>query len=160
MTPFNKTWLGFCTLILVVGTVSAHPKATQTDAQAIEQGLKHQFDKPEAPLLVRPVSVEGDYAVAGWMQGVRGGRALLHRDKGHWTIALCGGDAMAQADTLVQAGLAPSAAQRLAQSIQSAESKLTSEHRKQLSTFEGMVKVGAGHDAHHGNAPANPHHHP
>jgi hypothetical protein len=54
------------------GTVSVHP-----DARSVEHVLKAQFDKPEAPLSVAPVSVEGNYAVAGWLQGARGGRALL-----------------------------------------------------------------------------------
>ena len=32
-----------------------------TDAQAIEHNMKKLFDKPDAPLAVAPVIIEGDY---------------------------------------------------------------------------------------------------
>lgn len=134
--------------------VQAHAKVRTTDAQAIEQVLKKQFDKPQAPLVVNPVSIEGDFAVAGWTQDARGGRALLHREKGYWGIALCGGDGLVQADALVQSGLTASAAKRLAQAIQTAEAKLPADQRKKLSTFEGTVKVSDDHAGHHGSVPA------
>ena len=55
----------------------SHAKSTQpvkmTDEQSIEHAMKALFDKPEAPLKVAPVSVEGAYAVAGWIQYDRGG---------------------------------------------------------------------------------------
>lgn len=77
------------TLVLfLASTTSAHekPAAHGTSAQAIEQVMKAQFDKPEAPLTVVPVTVEGDYAIAGWIQHDRGGRALLKAEGGNWTF--------------------------------------------------------------------------
>ena len=132
---------------------AAKTGAPADDAKAITHAMKAQFDKPTAPLTVKPVLVEGDFAVAGWLQEGRGGRALLSRHKGTWRIDLCGGDGLVQADALVQAGLAKPAAARLAKSIQTAEARLTAAERKQLSSFDGIIKVGAGHDAHH--APAH-----
>ena len=42
--------------------------------------------------MVDPVVVEGDHAIAGWVQGDMGGRAHLRR-KGHdWQLVLCSGD--------------------------------------------------------------------
>lgn len=62
--------------------------------------MKAQFDTPENPLTVDPVSIEGDFAVAGWSQGSKGGRALLKLVDGQWTIHLCAGAGLKQAQLL------------------------------------------------------------
>ncbi len=126
------------------GAVSVHP-----DARPVEHVLKAQFDKPEAPLSVAPVSVEGNYAVAGWLQGSRGGRALLRKDAGGWTILACGGDGLSQASALQQAGMSVAAAASLAQKIERQEAQLTVAQRKQLSSFVGVMKLEHGAHPHH-----------
>jgi hypothetical protein len=131
-------------------TAAAAHKAHPTHLKAIEQVMKKQFDTPQDPLTVRPITLEGDYAVAGWTQGARGGRALLRLEKGHWQIALCGGDGLLQAEALAQAGLTPAAAKRLAFHIQQSEARLSPAQRKQLSLFGGIVRVDAAHGAHPG----------
>ena len=35
------------------------------------------FNQPNNPLKINPIVVENDYAIAGWSQGDKGGRALL-----------------------------------------------------------------------------------
>ena len=72
----------------------------QTSAFAGEQEDKitklmiSMFDQPNNRLKVNPVIVEGDYAIAGWSQGDKGGRALLVSTKGKWGIQLCAGDSL------------------------------------------------------------------
>ncbi|RFO95160.1 hypothetical protein DIC66_19820 [Rhodoferax lacus] len=121
----------------------------------ITQVMTRQFEKPEAALTVLPVSVEGDYAVAGWLQGTRGGRALLKRDKNHWAIAVCGGSGLTQASVLQSIGMQGDAAARLAAAVVAAEGKLGADKRKLFDGFEGMVKVNAaqGHAGHSEHAP-------
>ena len=119
-----------------------------TDAQVIEYTMKKLFDKPEAPLAVMPISIEGDYAVAGWVQSGKGGRALLKKEASGWRIQVCGGDGLKKAATLEQTGMPTTTASRLAKSVDAAEAKLPSEHLKKLAMFEGMMKVEpSGHDA-------------
>ena len=135
--------------------------ATMTDAQAIEHSMKKQFDKPEAPLAVAPISIEGDYAVAGWIQSGKGGRALLKKDKGQWSIHVCGGDGLKKASALQQTGMSQAAAERLAKKVQAAEAKLSADQLKKLAMFEGIVNVDpSGHAAHgaHGAHAAHPKH--
>ena len=127
-------------------TAGAH---SATDPQAIEHAMKKLFDKPGAPLQVAPVSVEGDYAVAGWLQSQRGGRALLHRRHGQWTIVVCGGDGLKQASSLTQTGMSADAAQRLAQKVAQAESRFSVKTLSQFASFEGMLRVDG--DAAHGH---------
>ena len=115
------------------------------DAQAIEGAMKALFDKPQAPLAVAPVSIEGDFAVAGWLQAERGGRALLRKDAGNWMIVACGGDGLKQAAVLSQAGLTQASADRLARAVEQAESKLPAEQVKKFSLFGAMVPVDHRH---------------
>ncbi|MBU3646908.1 MAG: copper uptake system-associated protein [Limnohabitans sp.] len=124
--------------------------AAVTDAQAIAHSMKKLFDKPDAPLAVAPVSIEGDYAVAGWIQSGKGGRALLKKVKGQWSIQVCGGDGLKQTASLVQTGMSNATADRLVKKVQSAEAKLSADQLKKLSMFEGMMKVDQAHHGAHG----------
>jgi hypothetical protein len=135
--------------------VMAHPDAAvktapeQAQAQAIVHVLKKQFDKAQSPLTVTPVAVEGGWAVAGWLQDVRGGRALLNKRHGQWVIVVCGGDGLRQASTLAQTGMKAAEAQALAMKLQAAESRLPAETLRKFASFEGMLRVdGGAHGAH------------
>jgi len=141
--------------VLISSAAMAHEPHTvvdlrsMPDAQAIEHSMKKLFDKPEAPLSVAPISIEGDYAVAGWIQSGKGGRALLKKEKGHWSIQVCGGDGLKNSSALVQTGMSSANAERLAKKVQMSEAKLSADQLKKLSMFEGVVKVdGASHGAH------------
>ncbi len=137
----------------------AHSAAhTMTDAQAIEHNMKKLFDKPDAPLAVAPVTIEGDYAMAGWIQSGKGGRALLKKEKGQWSIQVCGGDGLKKASALSQTGMPIATAERLVAKVQTAEAKLSADQLKKLSMFDGIVKVEpAAHGAYGTNA-AHPKH--
>jgi hypothetical protein len=131
-------WLGLMQL------VAAAPALAQGhDAHLISAAMKQQFDRPEAPLTVAPIVVEGDYAVAGWLQGGRGGRAFLQKDKDHWSIALCGGTGLTQADVLQSTGMTAAAASKLATAVRAAESSLGANQRRLFDSFEGMLKIDA-----------------
>lgn len=104
--------------------------------------------------------VSGDFsafaAVAGWIQNDRGGRALLKKENGKWSIQVCGGDGLKEVSSLTMAGMDKTSANRLAQKVAMAEKQMTSDQVKKLAMFEGVVKVGAGahdpHTTHHGHA--------
>lgn len=135
--------------LLAVPAAMAHGEAEQQ----ITHLMKQQFDRPDAPLTVEPIIVEGSVAVAAWLQGGRGGRALLQQEHGHWAIALCGGAGLTQADVLQSTGMKADAATRLASKVQLAESKLGADKRKLFDSFEGMLKIDAthGHGQSHGH---------
>jgi hypothetical protein len=117
--------------------------------------MKAQFDKPEAPLSVVPVTVEGDYAIAGWIQHDRGGRALLKAEGGNWTIRVCAGDGLLQASMLEMAGVSGAAAKRLLEKVAAAEKRLPVDLVKKFSLFEGVLKIEAGN--HHGHGHGHGH---
>lgn len=145
-------------LFIAAGPATAHEKPTthRTSAQAIEHVMKAQFDKPEAPLTVVPVTIEGDYAIAGWIQKDKGGRALLKNEGGKWTIRVCAGDGLLRVSTLEMAGVSGPIAKRLAEKVATAEKRLPVDQVKKFSLFEGMLKIEAG--THHSHDSGLKHH--
>jgi hypothetical protein len=148
-------------IVLTVSPAWAHEvtaKSTQpvkmTDAQSIEHAMKALFEKPEAPLVVAPVTVEGDYAVAGWIQHGRGGRALLKKESGKWSIQVCGGDGLKQASALTMTGMDRALADKLARKVAAAEKNLSADQLKKFAMFEGVMRVdGSAHAPHAPHAP-------
>jgi hypothetical protein len=125
------------------------------EEDAIQHLLRSTFDKPDARLVVEPIVVVGDHAIAGWSQGDLGGRALLRR-KGHdWQLVLCSGDQLKSADNLVQMGLPKDVASPLAAGLSDAEKKLPPERLALFAKFDGIVMMDQ-----HGNHPPTPGHHP
>ena len=115
--------------------------AQSSDQEQIKQLMKHQFDKPHAPLSVAPIAVVGDHALASWIQVESGGRALLVRHHGKWSIALCGGDGLTKIDVLEKTGMSKQVATQLSKQLIDSESKLSPIHKKMFSMFKGEVKV-------------------
>ena len=101
--------------------------AAATDAEQAAKAMRDIWDKPDAPLVVEPVVIEGDYALAGWVQLERGGRALLRKVHGQWRVHVCGGDGLKDADALAMAGMSPEGAGKLAAAASEAEAKAQTE---------------------------------
>ncbi len=139
-----------CALAWASGPVLAQ----EADQQAIRKTMMAMFDKPGDPLKVDPVVVSGHDAVAGWVQGGRGGRAVLRKTQGQWSITVCGGDGLRDATVLEHTGMSRASATALAKALERAESRLDPQTRKRFSLFEGLVNVSGGHGAHpaHGAA--------
>ena len=111
------------------------------DVDAVRHLLISTFDKPDAPLTVEPVTVAADTAVAGWVQGEVGGRALLRKKNGAWTLVLCSGDALKDVTALSEFGFTAEQARSLAASIAAAEAKLDPTLVAKFSTFDGVVMM-------------------
>ena len=112
-----------------------------TDQQRIQHVMRGQFDRPASPLSIPVVTVESEYAIASWVQDGKGGRALLKKSGGNWSIHLCGGDGLRNPSTLVMAGLEKSTAARLLEKLATAERNLPVAQVKQFSMFQGVVKI-------------------
>jgi hypothetical protein len=152
---FRETSALFAMLALCAMILSA-PAIAQDgpEAAAIRQLLVETFDKPEAPLMVDPIVVADGVAIAGWSQNDLGGRALLRRTEGAWTIILCGGDALKQSATLESVGIAKPKAEALAANLSAAEAELSPARLALFSRFDGLVGVDAAGD----HTSADPHH--
>jgi ubiquinone/menaquinone biosynthesis C-methylase UbiE len=149
-TPIWEPALKRLVLLICLYALSFTPGFAQghSDRAAIAAVLMKTFDRPEARLVVEPVIVEGDIAIAGWLQEGRGGRALMRRKGHHWIIALCAGEALRHEHGLRQVGLEAAAAKRLASAIAKAESALPKTTVARFDSFEGTVVMDE-----HGNHP-------
>jgi len=116
--------------------------ADLTDQQQITRLMKSTWEKPDSVLEVSPVTITGDYAIVGWVQGHHGGRALLRKKQaGEWRVVLCAGDALLDKALLKDAGLPASTATTLLKATIQAEAALTAEHRKLFSLFKTVAKM-------------------
>lgn len=115
---------------------------------AIPAVMKGIFETPENKLTVNPVVVQGDFAVAGWVQAGKGGRALLKKGHKGWAIHLCSGDSLKDAANLTKVGMSEADAQALADKLVAAESSVDPETLKLFASFEGTVMMGGEHDGH------------
>ena len=120
---------------------------SEDEVRAVKQAIGSILDRPAGPVLVKAVSVEQDFAVAAWMQRGSGGRALLKRTKGQWSISACGDASLIEYGNLQKMGMSSSVAKRLAEKIRSAESALTEEDKRQISKFDGVLKFEDAHEA-------------
>lgn len=133
---------------LAAGPASSVTPAT--DELAIRKVLMTTFDKPEARLSVEPVVSAGDHAVAGWVQGERGGRALMLRRAGQWQVQACGGEALLRVKNLQNAGVPAAEAKRIASALATAEAALSPAVRSSLNSFGATESMSANgqHPAH------------
>ena len=128
--------------------------AQDQNASQVRSAIKAIWDKPGAAVDIDPVVVVANHAIAGWTQEDRGGRALLRKEHGKWTVIVCGGDGLAKAAALRQTGMSATDAGALEKAVAKAETGIPEARRKKFALFEGMVRVdGAqGHAAHGAHA--------
>jgi hypothetical protein len=124
------------------GHGTAAPAMTGDDSTDIEALLKAQFDTPESPLTVAPITVQGDVAIAGWSQDGRGGRAFLRKDAEGWFVELCSGAGLMLPETLQGLGLTPADAETLLATARAAEATLGAEAIQRFDSFDGMLMIG------------------
>lgn len=130
------------------GHGAAAPAMTGDDPTDIEALLKAQFDTPESPLIVAPITVQGDVAIAGWSQDGRGGRAFLRKDAEGWFVELCSGAGLMLPATLQGLGLKPADAETLLAAARAAEEPLGAEAIQPFDSFDGTLIIGRDGQGH------------
>ena len=119
-----------------------------TEEAAVRAELMKTWDRPESRLSADPVVTHGTFALAGWAQGDRGGRALLRKTAQGWQVHVCGGDGIKDVAALSDAGVDAGVAKHLIEALTAAEAKLPAEQVRKFSLFGKNVAVGQGHAAH------------
>ncbi|MDI1302564.1 MAG: copper uptake system-associated protein [bacterium] len=109
--------------------------AQADDAQEIRHLIARRYDKPGKTVQTEPVVIVGGHAVADWVQGTRGGRALLAKSNGQWTLRLCSGAGLKTVDGLAGTGVPKPAAVALAKKLEEAEAGLPHALRARFDLF-------------------------
>lgn len=147
------------TIIALLACVLFASMASADDdpQQVIPARLKLMFETADKPLELTPVvAVQADWAIVGWRQDGRGGRALLKKTHHGWSIYLCSGDSLKDAGTLQKIGLSANDSAALAAKLRDAEANIDSPTLALLSSFEGTVMMmneasngaAGGHEGH------------
>ncbi|MFM7336249.1 MAG: copper uptake system-associated protein [Tabrizicola sp.] len=130
---------------------AAAPAMTGDPMVDIEALLKAQFDTPENPLTVAPITVQGDVAIAGWAQNGLGGRAFLRKDDMGWFVEVCAGKGLLMPEMLTGLGLSEAGAVALLADVTAAEAALGPQSIALFDSFDGELFIGReGHQ--HGAA--------
>lgn len=130
---------------------NTNANADNTAEQQIRQLIGKTYDQADKKVETAPISIVNDYALADWVQGEKGGRALLQRKQGEWQILACGGDGFKKARHLQQTGMPAATAQQLVKQLEQAEQALPPARVKQFGLFDAnpATKHGAASASHH-----------
>ena len=134
-------------LLVAVSSV-ALAQDTAHEQVEIRNLMRMAWERPNAPLSVDPVVVHDGYAIAGWVQEERGGRALLRKSGPGWEVILCAGDHLRSAETVIATGAPPAVAQLLVAKLVDAEGRLPPERLAKFAMFDAILRMGDGHSKH------------
>lgn len=111
-------------LLLITAFICVACGSIQEDKQHIAATLHRQLDRPNTDLEIDPIVVRQSYALAGWVQGESGGRVLMHREHGKWSVVVVAGVELRDAQYLKQAGMSQQEASALANMLITAERRV------------------------------------
>lgn len=141
---FNRwpaKWVGVVLLLLLASLVFVEDIFEDEQKQAVTQAIKLQWEQPNQPVEVLAVAVEKEFAIADWIQGARGGRAVLRKNEGAWQTLACGDVHIKHAQTLTQFGLSLPQAQVIVQQLQLEEQHVPVEKLQLIDQFSGIVDM-------------------
>ena len=150
----KKLFLTFCVFFGMAASPMSfadekEDSQVNSDNAQIEYLLKEQFDRPDSQLIVAPIIVDGDHAVAGWAQDGKGGRAYLSKTKSGWAVRMCSGESLTKEDTYTALGVSTFQASELTSRLLKEEIKMGNNSSKLFSSFEGTIVLD-GSQSHHG----------
>jgi hypothetical protein len=137
-----------CHLFLLL---SMSANADSSAEELIASTIKNQWETLNRFVEVPVIAVGRNYALADWMQGQRGGRALLRLSKGKWQTLMCGSAQLKTAQSLERAGVPSAEAKQISESLATKESNLSVEQLVLIDSFEGIVDVLTDSAHHHEN---------
>jgi len=133
----SKLLLLIITSTITLTFISLYAEAEeQSPQQQIQTLISTIYDKPNLKVETSPIVIVDEYAVADWVQGERGGRALLQRIKGKWAIMACGANGLKDVKTLTEAGIPRPTAESIVSKLTN-EEKAIDAHRLHLFSLFG-----------------------
>lgn len=146
---FGHFALVFVVAACLFSNAIAHPQTEDESRERIQKLISKTFDRPDLKVQSDPIVIEGKVAIADWIQGEKGGRALLTRKHVDWEIIACGGAGFKDPAVIAAAGISKRIANNITEKLKTAEAKLPPQKIKQLDSFEGVVTMG--HNMRHGS---------
>jgi len=141
---FGHFALVFVAATCLFSNAIAHPQTEEESRERIQKLISKTFDRPDLKVQTDPIVIEGKVAIADWIQGEKGGRALLTRKHVDWEIIACGGAGFKDPGVIAAAGISKRIANNITEKLKIAEAKLPPQKIKQLDSFDGVVTMGHG----------------
>jgi hypothetical protein len=141
-SSFGHFALAFVAAICLFSNAIAHPQTEEESRARIQKLISTTFDRPDLKVQTDPIVIEGKVAIADWIQGEKGGRALLTRKHVDWEIIACGGPGFKDPSVIAGAGISKRIANNITEKLKIAEAKLPPQKVKQLDSFDGVVTMG------------------
>ncbi|WP_108468711.1 copper uptake system-associated protein [Polynucleobacter difficilis] len=139
---FGHFALVFVAATCLFSNAIAHPQTEEESRERIQKLISKTFDRPDLKVQTDPIVIEGKVAIADWIQGEKGGRALLTRKHVDWEIIACGGAGFKDPSVIAAAGISKRIANNIIDKLKTAEAKLPPQKVKQLDSFDGVVTMG------------------
>jgi hypothetical protein len=141
-SSFGHFALAFVATTCLFSNAIAHPQTEEESRERIQKLISKTFDRPDLKVQTDPIVIEGKVAIADWIQGEKGGRALLTRKHVDWEIIACGGAGFKDPGVIAAAGISKRIANNITEKLKIAEAKLPPQKIKQLDSFDGVVTMG------------------
>ena len=141
-SSFGHFALAFVAATCLFSNAIAHPQTEEESRERIQKLISTTFDRPDLKVQTDPIVIEGKVAIADWVQGEKGGRALLTRKHVDWEIIACGGAGFKDPSVIAASGISKRIANNITEKLKTAEAKLPPQKVKQLDSFDGVVTMG------------------
>jgi hypothetical protein len=131
----------FQTICFLFSLLAISANADSSAEDLIALTIKHQWETPHHLVEIPAIAVGTNYALADWVQGERGGRALLRFSEGKWQTLMCGSAQLKSAQSLERAGVPSAEAKQISENLATKEANLSAAQLTQIDSFEGIVDV-------------------
>lgn len=145
MPNFKVYKIGFFLLLCVTTAVFYCDIALAEPKDEVIRAIKLQWEKPDHLVAVPVVAVQQEFAIADWLQGNHGGRAMLRKMHGTWQTLACGDAKMKTVAQLKLFGVPEPQAQMLIQVLNAQEQYLTQEELQAINGFSGIMELRQHH---------------
>jgi hypothetical protein len=127
-----------CHLFLLL---SMSANADSSAEELIASTIKNQWETSHRLVDIPAIAVGTNYALADWVHGERGGRALLRLSEGKWQTLMCGSAQLKSAQSLERAGVPSVEAKQISENLAAIEANLSPAQLALIDSFEGIVDV-------------------
>jgi hypothetical protein len=135
-----------CSIFLYF-SVAAYAESRPEELIALS--IKQQWEKPHHLVDIPVIAVGTHYALADWIQGKRGGRALMRLNEGKWQAIMCGNGQIKSRQALEKVGIPSLEAKKISEKLAAQEVNLTKEQLRLVDSFTGIVNLLESPEHHH-----------
>jgi hypothetical protein len=128
-----KAVLASITMVVLMGCAAS----VSEEKAAIAQSLQTKYGAKEA-VVVDPIVLRNDYAVADLVRGDIGARAVMQKRKGEWQVLVLAGQEARDAAYLVKAGVPQVEARALANLLVTSERQVPEEKLIKLERYAAV----------------------